>query len=413
MLQRYLGNKSFLVDHILKIVDGLARPGDLICDPFAGSLAVSMALRRGGYRVASNDINMLSWVYGTAYLTNSRIPTIPLEKIVTKSFLKRKGFGPRGDSSANKLAILLEYLPRADVSDVPSSERRSDIFDHYCEAGKKSAFESGRGQKGRRRFFSASNARAIDRCLSRIRWWWRSGQIDTKLRCLLTACLLDAMEKVSNTQGTYHDFPRTFYDPRSLRPLKILRPDIRNFIGSGDNLVGKAEDSLEFVKRVPAHAILYIDPPYNFRQYTAYYFLPNMISAYPEIDDLDMYFQNIQYVRGQNMVSDFASPFCSSRTFMSSLHALIERSDCQYVVMSYFDGKNHWSDFKSASDTKGRAELRKFFSSSLFVPNSQMCQPVTRLNYQSYGGYDARSVQEFLFVAQRRRETLGGRIAVG
>jgi adenine-specific DNA-methyltransferase len=413
MLQRYLGNKSFLADHILKIVDRLARPGDLVCDPFAGSLAVSMALRRSGYRVASNDINILSWVYGTAYLLNSGIPPIPIEKIVPRAFLKARGFGDRRENRADRLALLLHYLPRENVSDIPAAQRRSDIFDHYCEAGERSAFESSRGQRGRRRFFSARNARSIDRCLSRIRWWWRSGQIDTKLRCVLTACLLDAVEKVSNTQGTYHDFPRDFYDPRSLRPLKLLMPDVNNFTGSVANIVGKAEDSLEFVKRVPTHAVLYIDPPYNFRQYTAYYFLPNMISAYPEIGDLDNYFSNIQYVRGQNMKTDFTSSFCSSRTFMNSLYAVIERSQCRHVVMSYFDGKNHWSDFKSESDTKGHAELRRFFSSSLFVPGSQVCKPVTRLNYQSYGGYDARFVQEFLFVAERKQEPAGGRIGVG
>lgn len=413
MLQRYLGNKNFLTSNILEIVESIAGRGELVCDPFAGSLAVSMALRRRGYRVASNDINILSWVYGTAYLLNSRLPPVPLETLVPKTFLKQNKFALEGKNCTSRLALLLKFLPRSDLFDIPSGERRSDIFDHYCEAGERSAFESSRGQKGRRRFFSAANARRIDRCLTRIRWWWRNGQIDTKLRCVLTTCLLDAVEKVSNTQGTYHDFPRTFYDPRSLRPLKLGVPDQNSFIGPADNIVGRAEDSLEFVRRVPEHAVLYIDPPYNFRQYTAYYFLPNMISVYPELDDLEGYFQNIQYVRGQNMDSDFASSFCSSRKFMESLYILIERSKCRYVVMSYFDGKNHWSDFKSDADTKGRAELRKFFSSSLFVPKSQMCKPVTRLNYQSYGGYDARPVQEFLFVAERRRGILGGRVGVG
>jgi adenine-specific DNA methylase len=41
---------------------------------------------------------------------------------------------------------------------------------------------------------------------------------------LLVSALLRAVEKVSNTQGTYHDFPRDSYDARSLKPLRFEPP---------------------------------------------------------------------------------------------------------------------------------------------------------------------------------------------
>src|SRR4051812_27851286 len=78
MLQRYIGNKNVLLEAIIKSVRQLSEPGDMICDAFSGSAAVSVGLKRMGYRVAANDINLLSWVYGIAYLMNSELPEINL-----------------------------------------------------------------------------------------------------------------------------------------------------------------------------------------------------------------------------------------------------------------------------------------------------------------------------------------------
>src|SRR5712675_2396750 len=38
--------------------------------------------------------------------------------------------------------------------------------------------------------------------------------------CLAVVC--HAVEKVANTQGTYHDFPRTTWDSRALKPLTLV-----------------------------------------------------------------------------------------------------------------------------------------------------------------------------------------------
>src|SRR5205823_886496 len=64
MLNRYIGNKNVIIDEILGVVGTHARPGSLVCDAFSGSLAVSLALKREGYRVAANDINRFSAIYG-------------------------------------------------------------------------------------------------------------------------------------------------------------------------------------------------------------------------------------------------------------------------------------------------------------------------------------------------------------
>lgn len=390
LIQRYLGNKSTISEDIVEVVKRLSQPGDLVFDAFSGSLSVSSALRAAGYRVACNDINHFSWVFARAYFSSAEMPS-PNNAAVTSNGENRRLW-----------AQALRELTAPYTARIPPSERRSDIFDHYCEEGAKSAFISRRGTLGRRRFFSASNAVLIDRALSRIRYHHRRGDLSEQTRCILTAALLSAVEKVSNTQGTYHDFPRRFTDGRALKPLRIGVPSENLFTGPISDCIGCAEDSLEFVAKVPHHRVMYIDPPYNFRQYTTYYFMLNLISVFPDINDLDDYFSKIEFVRGQNMENDFKSSFCSKASFIPSLEKLIRRADADYVVLSYFDGRNHWGEFKSDSaETIGRQLLEDFFKSKLFIIDSFECVPVKRLNYQSYGGYTAKHIQEFLFVAKK------------
>lgn len=391
LIQRYLGNKSSIADEIVSVVRGLTEPGDVVVDAFGGSLAAGFAMRRAGLSVVSNDINHFSWLFANAFMGGSQ------------------PFAPNGrwaDAGERRLqwALLGRDLIGAvgAVKDDDDVLFRTDIHDHYCEQGRKSAFHSARGTTGRRRFFSAANAATIDRALSRLRQWWRSGRVDDRTRCVLGAMLIVAVERVSNTQGTYHDFPRDLTDSRALRPLSIEVPPDEIFIGPASPLIGREEDSLEFVKRAPRHKVLYLDPPYNFRQYTSYYFMLNMLSKHAEIEDLDTFFRKLEFVRGQNMADDFKSTFCSKGKFVSSLRTIVERADAEYVVISYFDGRNHWGSFKSdQADSEGRVVLENFLSSDLFEPNTVACLPVDRLNYQSYGGHKAKTVSEFLFTARK------------
>jgi adenine-specific DNA methylase len=391
LIQRYLGNKSSISDEIVSVVRSIADPGDLVVDAFSGSLAVSFALRKAGLQVAPNDINHFSWLFATAFLSGTQ------------------AFAPNG-RWATAMERRRQWRDLADELVAPAGDGsndgdfRTDIFDHYCEAGLRSAFTSARGSVGRRRFFSPQNAATIDRALSRLRFWWRTERIDQRTRCILTAMLIAAVEKVSNTQGTYHDFPREFTDSRSLRPLMLEVPPDEIFLGAAAPLIGRQEDSLEFVKRVPSHRVLYLDPPYNFRQYTTYYFMLNLLSQYVEIDDLDSYFNGLEFVRGQNMKDDFKSSFCSKTSFISSMKSIVERADTDYVVISYFDGRNHWGSFMSdTADSQGRAVIEDFLGSALFESGSAACLPVSRLNYQSYGGHKAKTVKEFLFTAKKSK----------
>ena len=220
LIQRYLGNKSSIAPDIVALVRSLSEPGDTVVDAFSGSLAATFAMRQAGLRVVPNDINHFSWLFATAFLTGSQ-PIGPNGRL-----------GSPGERHQQWRALADELVAPVGHGDA-ASIFRTDIYDHYCEEGGKSSFLSARGRSGRRRFFSADNAATIDRALSRIRFWWRNGRIDQRTRCILSAMLISGVERVSNTQGTYHDFPREFIDTRALRPLKIEVPPDEIFSRTG------------------------------------------------------------------------------------------------------------------------------------------------------------------------------------
>ena len=184
--------------------------------------------------------------------------------------------------------------------------------------------------------------------------------------------------------------------------LVLVPPSYDGIISNETNhIIGLSEDSIDFVKRLPKQDLLYLDPPYNFRQYTSYYFLPNVICEYIDITHLETYFNNVEVVRWQNMSNDFISTFSKKNQFMQSLEQLVKNCNTTCVLMSYFDGRNHWNNSTARNDQKGKDVLVKFFTSSIFKEHSFNIIPFERLNYQSYGGHQAKFVNEFLFYGEK------------
>lgn len=419
MIQRYLGNKASIIDSIIKEVDILCEKGDTVCDIFSGTLAVALNLKLNGYNVFANDINSFSYVFGKSYLLNNEIPTINFKslqinpndfvdeanKIASSLDTTHKGYRFLKEKELkNKfidIIIVLQYLESLNNCDVSTGFRENYFFNYYTEEGSDSRFISSRGSIGKRRYFSPENGKKLDNILNKIREWYQNRIIEDNLFYLLISVVLISVEKISNTQGTYHDFIRESYDSRALNNLKLLPPKF-DFILSNLNghQIGEERDSLDYIKEVPEHKVLYIDPPYNFRQYTSYYFMLNLISDYCKIQDLKEYFSKTKYVRGQNMEKDFSSTFCKNALFISSLNELISNAKTEWVIMSYYNGRNHKS---SNNDDKEEIliELNKFFNSELFEEGSLQVKNIERTNYQSYGGHNAQKVNEILYIVKK------------
>lgn len=424
MLARYIGGKTSILDPLVGTIADHAASGDHVVDAFSGSLSVSMALKSNGFRVTANDINLFSAVFADAYLLPSEPPDPDLGSLIPAKAAREVASAVRGqvdglrgtpgfgflDDAAWRgryaaYLTLLRYLETFDGSNLPAKMRASHFYDTYCEEGRNSAFVSSRGTSGRRRFFSPQNAARVDLIENQIRAWAQGGSLDAQTQALLLSGLVRAVECVANTQGTFHDFIRTGWDSRALNPLRFDPPPLDGVIaGPGGHAAGRERDTLDFIREVGEHAVLYLDPPYNFRQYSAYYFLPNVLCRYPEMDDPADYFAGVRFVRGQNPDDDFTSTFCKASRFIEDMRTLIGRAKCQTVVISYYNGANHWGSFDSEPNNAGRERLTELLSGDMFEAGSQQVVEVSRRNYASYGGYTARDVTELLLVADKRHD---------
>lgn len=419
MIQRYLGNKNSIADHILHEVGRFCQPGDIVCDIFSGTISMSMALKRSGYRVVSNDISIFSYHYANCYLRNNTIPVFDLgllgingadyENIAQEVIEKKKdevGFlflrNQHLYELYKNLVIVLIYLERIKATDIAKKFQARYIYNTYTEEGKNSYFRSLRGTEGHRRFFTPANGKRIDNILNKIREWNDNHLLSEVQYSLLISILCESIEKISNTQGTYHDFQRELYDERALHDLTLRIPPFDDVVSTqNEHIIGRAQDSLNFIKEVPKHKLLYLDPPYNFRQYTSYYFMLNLICNYCTIKNLNKYFKNVKFVRGQNMDDDFDSTFCKSDKFIESLHQLISDARTQYVIMSYYDGRNHENKGTHRKDN-GIAAIVNLFESDMFKAGSFEQLAFERTNYQSFQGHTADKCNEYLFIAEKR-----------
>jgi adenine-specific DNA methylase len=396
-----------------------------VFDAFSGSLSVSFALKLAGYRVAATDLNLLSRTFAEAYLLPTTIAEyeFDVDALLSENQRSRVEGGARrtrerlegqpgfeflaamgGRRMYGDLLMLLEHLATVRRSDLPDGLSRSDFFDAYCPQGKHSEFVSSRGRSGRRSFFSPANARRLDLALSQLRHWEIERLLPQSAMSLLVAVVCLASEKVANTQGTWHDFPREVWDARALKPIRLVPPPLDGvLLGQGGHLHGREEDALSFAASLPPQKVAYYDPPYNFRQYTAYYHLPNTICRYPTLADPEAYFSELEYVRGQNMAHDIPSQYCSSRMFLEAMRTLIAGTPADVVVVSYFTGRNHWStEFDSDPSDKGLEAICGLLEGPEFTNGSLRVHRIPRTNYASYGGYVARQVDELLLVAGKR-----------
>lgn len=428
-MNRYLGAKTKILPHIAKAMAESGFPSGRVCDIFAGSLAVSLDLKRRGYSVIANDINPLSYAYAQAYLLPNDVPQFDVGRLLpdlsSSELAKLRGDAKvllsrrQGDFlAANKyaefrswddfterhesLALILAFLQTGDRKSHRRLQLRQDVFTHYSKAGSKSTYVSVRGTRGKRNFFSPENALRIDFILSHIRYWTNCELLDPQEKHTLISVLLDGMERCVNSQGTYHDFPRKYLESRAKKPFRLALPNYFGLLCHKEKHFAANEDSTSYITGAPEHDILYLDPPYNFRQYTAYYHLPNFFARYADIADLNSYLRGLRFVRGQNMQDDFSSTFSNREKFIPALSKLINSAKCNTVILSYYDGANHWNKFLSKDNSIGFAGVSEFFKSSLFEEGSLKIVPINRTNYQSQRGHKAKEIKEYLFIARKR-----------
>jgi adenine-specific DNA-methyltransferase len=298
---RYLGNKKSLLHFIDEVLDGhkavSRRDAPLcVCDPFTGTTSVARHLKRREWRVISGDIMAYSYALQHAYIGLNESP--PFGGLVAAGAL---------DPDLYKTVPLQWAISH--LNNLPGVE--GYFYRTYSPAG-------GDG----RRFFTAGNALRIDAIRQEINGWWDKGWLAEPERYVLVAALIEAVSKTANVAGTYAAYLK-HWDPRAHKPLMLAVPQV---VHSAQEHSVNLSDANELARGQECD-LLYVDPPYNSRQYSTNYHLLETLALGDEPET--------KGVAGLRVNNEKRSPYCKSGKAEESLAELVGESKARWILVSY------------------------------------------------------------------------------
>lgn len=270
----YIGSKAkllaFLEHHILALIND-SFEGKTICDLFSGSGVVGSFFAQKGAVVLSNDREYYSYL-----LSKAQLQTGVLEGIEANF------------QALNALSPVQGWL-----------------YEHYSKS-------SGRS------YFSDENAQKIDA----LRQGIEAYKEDEKRYTYLLASLLCSADAVANTASVYSAFLKNL-KPQACEPV-WLKPLFYTPSFAAHQVF--CEDANALISKLKGD-ILYLDPPYNRRQYGANYHLLNTIAHYDTF-----------VPKGKTGLRAYASSrYCKATTALVALEEIVQKADFSYVVLSYND----------------------------------------------------------------------------
>lgn len=276
----YIGSKyrlSGFIKSTVREVVGNDLSGMVFCDIFAGTGIVGRSFKSEGATVIANDCEYYSYVLNRNYIGNCT-------EIAGK------------EDRLNELNAL------------PGIET-GFVYKNYCPGG-------GTG----RQYFSDSNGRRIDAVRTRIEEWRTDGGITDDLYYFLLASLLESADKVANTASVYGAYLKHL--KRSAQKELVLQPAMYETGGRRHRVFNT--DGNELISQIEGD-ILYLDPPYNARQYGANYHLLNTIAAYDEF-----------VPKGKTGMREYGrSAYCSAAKVAGKFEDLIANARFRYIFLSY------------------------------------------------------------------------------
>jgi len=317
----YIGSKlsllKFLEDSIVQVVD---KDSKIFCDLFAGTGIVGSYFKKKGYSVISNDIQYYSYVLNKQYIGNHQ----PLNFLGLISEIPKLSKA----EPAEKLDITCEYL-----SDLKGVE--GFIYNNYCVGGT-------RGKEYERQYFSDENGQRCDAIRQQIEAWKNESKINDDEYFFLLASLIESIDKYANTASVYGAFLKQL--KKSAQKTLVLKPALM-ILNDRDHQVFN-EDINTVINSVEGD-ILYLDPPYNQRQYATNYHLLETIAKY---DNPQLY--------GKTGLRDYKkekSLYCSRQNVKKAFQDLIKNAKSKYIFLSYNnEGLMTMEDIKEIMQTRGQ-----------------------------------------------------------
>jgi len=274
----YIGSKNKLANFIKSNVEAVVS-GNLsdkvFCDLFAGTGIVGRSFKTSVKTVIANDVEFYSYVLLQNYIGNHQSQDFEIYLKKLNDLNGQKGF----------------------------------VFENYSEGG-----------KAGRLYFSTENGQKIDAVRIQIETWKNSAEIDNDLYYFLLASLIESADKVANTASVYGAYLKKI---KASAAKKILITAAVFEITENPHQVFH-KDANQLIKEIQGD-ILYLDPPYNARQYGANYHLLNTIAKY------DTFVPN-----GKTGLREYyRSSYCKTGEVKTSFEILLKNANFKYVFLSY------------------------------------------------------------------------------
>ena len=266
--RRFLGNKYKLLGFIEDIVNEKCNGFNSFCDIFAGTGVVGERFNEKDIKLISNDLLFSNYFPIKTFLGSTQIDL---------------------DALKEKINLLNNLETNQD-----------NYFSvHYGDT-----------------YFTLENARKIGAIREKIK---KIADNENERAALVTA-LLYATDKVANTVGHYDAYRKKL---DTTQPIQLLMPDI-NLENNNNNEILR-EDANLLIRKISCD-VLYIDPPYNSRQYCdAYHLLENLATwEKPQVHGKAKKMDRVH----------LKSEYCL-KTATKAFNDLIRNADCKHILISY------------------------------------------------------------------------------
>ena len=286
--RRYIGCKAKLVDWIFELIQKETKNVHSLCDIFAGTGSVSNHALQLYDRVTINDFLYSNHIIYNAFFSN-------------------------GEWDEEKVIQLINKFNTIDETQIP---------DNY--------FSKNYGNK----YFDVLSARKIGYIRDAIEEM--SNTLTEKEYSVLIASLIYSIDRIANTLGHFEAYRKVEIVPKSL-VMRLI--DVRQC----PNVEIHQMDANLLARQIHTD-IVYMDPPYNSRQYSRFYHVYEVLVKW----DKPQLYSNAAKPKFTENNSDYCRVAA-----LSAFIDLVAHIDTKYIVVSY---NNTYKSKSTSSENKIKLE---------------------------------------------------------